>query len=69
MTEFPSTRLRLQQQLRRQRQMQQEQRNPYSAGPYSAGDAGGGNTLPPRQEQAQPDSTSSEAQQRHSANQ
>jgi hypothetical protein len=69
MTEFPSTRLRLQQQLRRQRQMQQEQRNPYSAGPYSAGEGGGGNTLPPRQEQAQPDSTSSEAQQRHSANQ
>lgn len=60
MTEFPSTRLRLQQQLRRQRQMQQEQRNPCSVG---------GDTLPPRQEQAQPDSTSSEAQQRHSANQ
>ena len=62
MTEFPSTplQLKLQQQLRRQRQMQQEQRNPYSAG---------GNALPPRQEQAQPDSTSSEAQQRHSANQ
>jgi hypothetical protein len=60
MTEFPSTRLRLQQQLRRQRQMQPEQPNPYPAG---------GNTLPPRQEQAQPDSTSSEAQQRHSANQ
>ena len=59
MTEFASTRLRLQQQLRRQRQMQQEQRNPYSAG----------GTLPPRQEQAQPDPTSSEAQQRHSANQ
>ncbi len=69
MTEFPSTRLRLQQQLRRQRQMQQEQRNPYSAGPYSAAVGGEGNTLPPRQEQAQPDSTSSEAQQRHSANQ
>jgi hypothetical protein len=74
MTEFPSTRLRLQQQLRRQRQMQQEQRNPYEAGPSSAGpssvgDGGGGNTLPPRQEQAQPDSTGSQAQQRHSANQ
>ena len=55
MTEFPSTRLRLQQQLRRQRQMQQEQRNPYSAGPYSAAVGGGGNTLPPRQEQAQPE--------------
>jgi hypothetical protein len=65
MTEFPSTRLRLQQQLRRQRQMQQEQRNPYSAGPHSVA----GRALPPRQEQAQPDSTSSEAQQRHSANQ
>jgi hypothetical protein len=64
MTEFPATRLRLQQQLRRQRQMQQEQRNPYSAG-HSVG----GRALPPRQEQPQPDSTSSEAQQRHSANQ
>jgi hypothetical protein len=60
MTEFPSTRLQLQQQLWRQRQMQQEQHNPYSVG---------GRTLPPRQEQPQPDSTSSEAQQRHSANQ
>jgi hypothetical protein len=70
MTDFPSTRLRLQQQLRRQRQMQQEQRNPYSAGPYSAGPHSvAGRALPPRQEQAQPDSTSSEAQQRHSANQ
>ena len=69
MTEFPSTRLRLQQQLRRQRQMQQEQRNPYSAGPYSAAVGSGGPTLPPRQEQSQPNSTSSEAQQRHSANQ
>jgi len=44
--------------------MQREQRNPYSAGHSVAGRA-----LPPRQEQAQPDSTSSEAQQRHSANQ
>jgi hypothetical protein len=60
MIEFPSTRLRLQQQLRRQRQMQQEQHNPYSVG---------GNALPARQEQAQPDSMSAEAQQRHSANQ
>jgi hypothetical protein len=51
---------RLEQQLRRQRQMQQEQHDPYSDR---------GKALPPRQDQAQPDGTSSQAQQRHSANQ
>lgn len=51
---------RLELQLRRQRQMQQEQHNPYATP---------GKSLPPRQEQAPSDTTSSEAQQRHSANQ
>jgi hypothetical protein len=51
---------RLQHQLRQQRQMQQAQRNPY---------AERSKTLPPRQDQPQPDQTSYEAQQRHSANQ
>lgn len=51
---------RLEQQLRRQQHMQQEQHDPY---------AHRGKGLPPRQEQARPDGTSSEAQQRHSANQ
>jgi len=51
---------RLELQLRRQRQMQQEQHNPYAAN---------GKSLPPRQDQAPPDWTTSEAQQRHSANQ
>jgi hypothetical protein len=51
---------RLELQLRRQRQMQQEQRNPYAVR---------GKSLPPRQDQAQPDWTAAEQQQRHSANQ
>jgi hypothetical protein len=51
---------RLQQQLRRQRQMQREQRNPYQER---------GKALPPRQDQPQPDRTIAEAQQRRSANQ
>lgn len=51
---------RLKQQLRQQRQMQQAQHNPY---------AERSKTLPARQDQPQRDETSSEAQQRHSANQ
>lgn len=63
MSMHASTRLKqqlLQQQLRRQRQMQRAQRNSY---------AERSKTLPPRQDQPQPDQTSCEAQQRHSANQ
>ena len=51
---------RLELQLRRQRQMQREQHNPYAAR---------GKSLPPRQDQAPPDWSAAEEQQRHSANQ
>ncbi len=51
---------RIEQQLQRQRQMQQERHNPYAVAAKS---------LPPRQDQARPDWTAAEAQQRHSANQ
>jgi hypothetical protein len=52
---------RIEQQLQRQRQMQQEQEH----NPYAAPAKG----LPPRQDQARPDWTAAETQQRRSANQ